>query len=174
MSIKIMSRENITGFLLKFLLFFNAIKYSLTLINKFRQGSKTLIRLVVMLPFFLYAADQPNNQENIKIPIKTQPGSIRIDYQQVSMPNGLNNMGLAGLHYLAHLNNYFSFGGGFLGSIMGDEGGFVTFGLETSIKVPLWHRFYTEAGLYFGGGGSSSLSRNGMAVNTHIGFRLSV
>ena len=170
MSIKTISRENITGFLLKRLLFFSVIKSNLTLINKLRQISKTLLRLVLVMPFFLYAADPPNNQENIKIPIKTQPGSIRIDYQQISMPNDLNNMGLAGLHYLAHLNNYVSFGGGFLGSVMGDEGGFVTFGIDANIKVPLWHRFYTEAGLYFGGGGSSGLSRNGMAINTHIGL----
>ena len=172
MSNHIVSRDRIGGCLLKCLPLINWITNNITLIKLYKHRLKTLswFLAAILFPCTLYAENYQSNQESSKIPITNQLGSIRVDYQQVSMPNGLSNMGLTGLHYLAHLNNYISLGGGFLGSVMGDEGGFITFGLDANIKVPLWYGFYTESGIYFGGGGSSGLSKNGMVVNTHIGL----
>ena len=124
---------------------------------------KRLIPLLCAAPFLLYANEPTYQLQQLKT-------RIRIDYQQVRMPDREKSMGLAGLHYQLLLNKWLYTGLGTYGSVAGHRGGFLTTGIEAGISHTLFGKVKGDIGVYYGaGGGADAPVGSGSLFEPYVG-----
>lgn len=105
------------------------------------------------------------------------PAQFSLDYLNISMPDGQQNMGLVGLHYdvnLLPIKDFYT-GIGTYGAITGDQGGFFTLGIDNNYRPHLFGPVFLNTGVYVGGGGArSSQTGGGLMIMPYggLGFAL--
>lgn len=104
--------------------------------------------------------------------LKTHAGSYRFTFEELTMPNPDERMGILGFNYLLNLTSVFYGGIGGYGAMTGERGGFLTGGFEGGLRYPLLERLTWEAGMFVGGGGGSSSTGQGggLMLRPHIGL----
>jgi len=149
------------------------LNYHITFKEKF---SVNLI--IVFLLAFLSTSNTSNAQQNnnSEIPKLTQKSHFKMDFLSTTMPEDENNMGLAGIHYNFHLNDWSYLGIGMYGSVTGIRGGLFTLGVNAGIKKNLFPNLYLDTGLHFGGGGGAGAPDGGGAYilpHFNLGYQFS-
>ena len=92
------------------------------------------------------------------------PSSYSISYEQVKMPNGDPNMGLAGWDYKVYVTPWFFIGPKAYGAVNGDAGGLFTLGMVTGVEHVIKGPFFATASVFAGGGGGRSSDVGGGAM----------
>ena len=109
-----------------------------------------LIVLVLILNSLLLSSDK----------IDVNKASIQTSFEEVTLANG-EPMGLLGINYLLHYNEYFYYGLGTYGAVTGDRGGFFTGGATVGLKYELYKNLYLDTGAFLGAGGGASADGQG-------------
>lgn len=121
--------------------------------------TKKTITILYLLVTVAYANDVDINNN-----------SFRTTYENITLP-GNETMGLLGINYLKHSENFY-YGMGFYGSLKGKRGGFFSGGLELGYKYPLLDNIQFDIGGFVGGGSGNTkeVFGNGLMVRTHAGL----
>ena len=111
-----------------------------------------------------------NNIEDTSLTLYHINTLWRLSFDQITMPDKKESMGLLGFYYLAKINPLIN--GGIVGysAIKGDQGGLFVLGIQGEIYHSLISKFWIRYGVFFGGGGGVISTGNGSMVRSHIGI----
>lgn len=103
--------------------------------------------------------------------LSSQPLEIRINYEQLHMPDNIESLGIVGVHGIANINKYFYAGVGFYGSVKGQSGGYFGLSLDGGTQFPIFHNLWLDAGANIGGaGGRTTPVGGGFFIEPHAGL----
>lgn len=103
--------------------------------------------------------------------LQTLPGFFRFTFDNISMPENIEDTGLVGMNYLAELAPSIYGGVGGYGSVTGTQGGLFILGFEGGLHHEFARNWWLDAGLFVGGGGGrSSLVGGGLMLRPHVGI----
>lgn len=120
-----------------------------------------------------YAAEGTSlhHPDNLNLQLHQLPGLFRFSFDNLSMPNDAESMGLLGVNYFGDVTPYIYGGMGGYGSVLGSQGGLFVLGAEGGLHHEFASHWWGDAGLFVGGGGGkSSLVGGGLMVRPHIGI----
>lgn len=107
-----------------------------------------------------------------KTGVEQQPSFFRFSYDYLTMPHGMQKMGLLGGNYFADITPSIYAGVGLYGSTVGTQGGLFVYtiggGLHRPLIGPLWGDIGFDVG---GGGGRSSMVGGGLMIRPHAGVQ---
>lgn len=130
---------------------------------------KKFIRLLALLTFAATASLANTHDKNIEL--QKRSGFFRFSFDNVKMPNNIQDTGLLGVDYFADLTPNIYGGVGIYGSVTGTQGGLFVLGIGGGLHQVLMPHWYGDAGLFLGGGGGrASLVGGGLMVRPHIGI----
>ncbi len=136
---------------------------------------KVICLLAILMSGSGFATNTVYSSSNSqKLYLQEQPGFFRFSYDDVKMPQGIQNMGLLGLNYSMNITPQFYAGIGGFGSIAGTQGGLFVLGANAGFRHELIPRWWGDVGIFAGGGGGrASLVGGGLMVRPSIGIEYS-
>lgn len=130
-------------------------------------------KLIILLGFIstscclAITTDNPNNT----LKLQDLAGFFRFNFDNITMPEKFQNMGLFGINYFANITPNIYGGVGAYGSIRGGQGGLFTLGLGGGFLHKIGQTWSSDLGMYVGGGGGrSSLVGGGLILRPYIGI----
>lgn len=115
-----------------------------------------------------------SNLTSGKVWLKRQPGFFRFTFEDIKMPNNIQNMGLLGINYFSEITPLVYAGIGGYGSVTGTQGGLFVLGFGGGLHHEFFPHWWGDAGLMVGGGGGrSSLVGGGLMLRPYIGIEYS-
>jgi len=115
-----------------------------------------------------------SNTISQKLYLQEQPRFFHFSYDDVKMPQGIQNMGLLGIDYSVNLSSQFYAGIGGYGSVTGAQGGLFVLGANAGFHHELIPHWWGHMGVFAGGGGGrASLVGGGLMVRPSIGIEYS-
>lgn len=131
--------------------------------------------LITTLTTSVFAADVSlNSTTSAPLLLQKQSGFFRLSFDNIKMPQDIQNMGLLGITYYADVTPLVYAGIGGYGSITGTQGGLFVLGFGGGLHKEFWPHWWGDAGLYVGGGGGrSSLVGGGLMLRPYLGLAYS-
>lgn len=132
-------------------------------------------RISYLVIFCLLLSAQPVIAHSIvaedNTTLKRAAGLFRFSFDNLSMPQGDQNMGLLGVNYLVDVSPHFYAGVGGFGSVTGTQGGMFIMGLDAGYRTEIAPNWFVDVGLFGGGGGGkSSLVGGGLMWRPSFGI----
>lgn len=117
-----------------------------------------------------FAATQLTTSPN-NLVLQKQPSFFRFSFDEVSMPQNIQPMGLLGINYFADITPNIYAGVGGYGAVTGSQGGLFVLGIEGGLHHEFFPHWWGDAGVFAGGGGGrSSLVGGGLMLRPHAGI----
>ena len=105
------------------------------------------------------------------IGLQKQTGFFRFSFDNIKMPNNIDNMGLMGVSYFADITPIVYAGVGGYGSVSGTQGGLFVLAFGGGLHKEFLQHICGDVGFDVGGGGGhSSLVGGGLMIRPHIGL----
>lgn len=116
-----------------------------------------------------HAAPQPAVNDHLIL--HKSSDFIRFNYDNLSMPNGISNMGFLGMNYFADITPSLYGGIGAYGSVTGTQGGLFTLGVAGGYHHQFLPNWWGDLNMFVGGGGGkSSMVGGGLMLRPSIGI----
>lgn len=132
--------------------------------------NKLLGRVLALLSIssVCYAAETTADSS---IALNRLPGFFRFSFDNMSMPNDIEDMGLVGINYFGDITPNIYAGIGAYGSVTGSQGGLFTLGIAGGYHAEFAPHWWADANMFVGGGGGkSSLVGGGLMLRPSIGI----
>lgn len=100
-----------------------------------------------------------------------QPMEYRLTYEQYSMPQNIESMGVMGVHGLVDFTKHWYGGFGYYGAVRGESGGYFALSIDGGYQHPLWGPLWIDVGGSVGAGGGRSVPvGGGLFLEPHAGL----
>lgn len=136
-----------------------------------------LLRTIILLAGFYSAVSYagqltPQTQLHQPVFLQKSTGFFRFSFDNVSMPQNDQSMGLLGLNYFVDMTPHVYGGMGMYGAVTGTQGGMFILGLGGGYHRELLPRWWVDANMFAGGGGGkSSLVGGGFMIRPSLGVQ---
>lgn len=117
---------------------------------------KLIILIIGLFSTSCFATTASYSQIDPNALLQRQPGFFRFSFDDVSMPNNTQNMGLMGFNYFADITPLIYGGVGAYGAVTGSNGGLFTLGIEAGMHYEFLPHWWGDVGMFAGGGGGRS------------------
>lgn len=95
----------------------------------------------------------------------------RFSYEQIHMPDNIEDMGILGVHGILNFNQWFYGGVGVYGAVKGESGAYFALSLEGGIEHPIFGPIWGDLGIRVGaGGGRHTPVGGGMFYQPYTGI----
>ena len=104
--------------------------------------------------------------------VTTLPMTTELNYETLTMPDGIEPMGVLGVLHLAHLSHGYYIGSGLSSAVTGEKGGYFTLTFEGGKQWAFASNWMARTAVRFGaGGGHSSPLGGGLFYEPLVGLR---
>lgn len=139
-----------------------------------KHQKKLLALLAGLHTASAFALDTTTHAIQQKIALREQPGFFRFTFDDVKMPNNIENMGLLGIGYMTEITPTIYGGVTGFGSVTGSQGGLFVLGAEGGVHHEFLPNWWADADLFAGGGGGkASLVGGGLMLRPQVGIAYS-